>query len=83
MDYSFDRITVTQLMYRVAVHLKDIKQIDSDIKKQLSELVDSYEPDSQKCISFSLASQLYSFLLEFPIGEVHVLFQHIKLCFSW
>ena len=69
MDYSFDKITVTQLMYRVAVHLKDIEQVDSDTKNQLLELVDSYEPDSQKCTtSFSLISKIYHCLLEFPIG---------------
>jgi len=68
MDYSFDKITVTQLMYRVAVHLKDTEQVDSGTKRELSELVDSYEPGSQKCISFILTSKLYHCLLEFPIG---------------
>jgi len=74
MDYSFDKITVTQLMYRVAVHLKDIEQVDSDTKKQLSKLIDSYVPDSQQYTSFSFTSKLYNCLLQFPIGQVHFLF---------
>jgi len=85
MDYSFDKITVTQLMYRVAVHLKDIEQVDGDTKKQLSKLIDSYEPDSQQCTSFSFTTKLYSYLLQFPIGQVNLLFCSIYLnfFFSW
>ena len=72
MDYSFEKITVTQVMYRVALHLKDNEKLDDHVRKQLLDLLDTYEPETQQCTSFSLIVQLYNCLLQFPISKICV-----------
>lgn len=69
MDYSFEKITVTQVMYQVALHLKDSEQLDGHVRKQLLELLDTYEPKTKQYTSFSLILELYNHLLLFPISE--------------
>jgi len=69
MDYSFEKITVTQVMYQVALHLKDKDRLNDHIRKQLLELLDTYEPETQQCTSFSLVLQLHNCLLHYPISK--------------
>ena len=69
MDYTFDKITVTQVMYEVASHLKEYEQLDDHARKQVLELVDDYKPENQQYTSFSLILKLYNCLLQFPISE--------------
>lgn len=69
MDYNFEKITVTQVMYEVALHLKDNEQIDDHVRKQLLELLDTYEPETTQYTSFSLILKLYNYLLQCPISE--------------
>ena len=69
MDYNFEKITVTQVMYEVALHLKDYEQLDDHARKQLLELLDTYKPENQHYTTFSLILKLYNCLLQFPISE--------------
>ena len=69
MDYNFEKITITQVMYQVALHLKDNELLDDHVRKQLLELLDTYEPETQQYTSFSLILKLYNCLLQFPISE--------------
>lgn len=69
MEYNFEKITITQVMYEVALHLKDNEKLEDHVKKQLIELLDTYEPETQHYTSFSLILNLYNCLLEFPISE--------------
>ena len=69
MDYSFDKITITGLMYEVALHLKDYRHFDDHVRKQLLELLDTYKPEKQQYTSFSLVLKLYNCLLQFPMSE--------------
>lgn len=73
MDYSFEKITVTQVMYEVALHLKDCEQLDDHTRRQLLELLDTYKPENQQYTSFSLILKLYNCLLQSPISEWCVL----------
>ena len=69
MDYSFEKITVTHVMYEVALHLKDCEQLDGNTRKQLLELLDAYKPENQQYTTFSLILKLHNCLLQFPISE--------------
>ena len=69
MDYNFEKITVTRVMYEVALHLKDYEQLDDHTRKQLLDLLDTYKPENQQYTSFSLILKLHNCLLQFPISE--------------
>lgn len=72
MDYSFEKITVTQVMYEVALHLKDCEQLDDHTRRQLLELLDTYKPENQQYTSFSLILKLYNCLLQSPITDKRI-----------
>ena len=69
MDYNFEKITVTQVIYQVASHLRDNEKLDDHVRKQLPELLDTYEPEAKQYTTFSLTLQLYNCLLQCPISE--------------
>lgn len=69
MDYDFEKITTTEMMYQVALHLKDNENLDDDVRKQLIGLLDAYETETPQYTSFSLILKLYNYLRQFPISE--------------
>ena len=69
MDYNFEKITVTQVICEVASHLRDNEKLDDHARKQVSELLDTYEPEAKQYTSFSLILQLYNCLQLYPISK--------------